>query len=84
MFEVGSTRNLLGVTELEALAVVWESSISIPTCMAIVRFVFATLLSYSSLTEWSPQVPHKKDNRNLALLYLHSSKSLLIQNSIPN
>ena len=40
----------------------------------VVRLELAALLSYSSLTEWWPQVPHK-NNRNLALLYLHSLHS---------
>ena len=45
-----------------------------------VRLALATLLSYSSLAEWSPQVPHKQDNCNLALLYmppLHSEQEPL-------
>ena len=41
------------------------------------RLALATLLSYTSLAEQSLQVPHKKDNCNLALLCLTASKSLL-------
>ena len=42
-----------------------------------VRLALATLLSYSSLAEQSPQVPHKQDNCSLALLCSTASKSLL-------
>ena len=42
-----------------------------------VRLALATLLSYTFLAEWSPQVPHKKNNCNLALLCSTASKSLL-------
>ena len=42
-----------------------------------VRLALATPLSYTFLAERSPQVPHKKDNCNLALLCLTASKSLL-------
>ena len=41
---------------------------------SVVRLELATLLSYSSLAERWPQVPHN-NNRNLALLYLHSLHS---------
>ena len=40
-----------------------------------VRLALATPLSYTFLAERSPQVPHKKDNCNLALLSLHSLHS---------
>ena len=41
---------------------------------SVVRLELATLLSYSSLAERWPQVPHN-NNRNLALLYLPSLHS---------